>query len=334
MSLFKRGNVWWMEIKLPNGEVERKSTKVRDREVAERLYEARKADVAPKAVGAKEAAKERTVGDALDRWLRSKELEGLKTIEEMRVKVRWWKERLGDVPLLKLSPLEVRDVIDAKREKDGSSNATANRHLAVIRATLRCCEIDWGWLGSAPKLRTFSEKVHVRERYLTDEEVKKLLAYCKGHLRDLVAFSLVTGLRQGNVYGLRWDWVDFEAGSISVPSSEYKTKRRHTIPMFDEARAILLRQQGKHPEFVFTYKGEPIKSSTNTAWRNAMQKAEIKDFRWHDLRHTFASHHAQKGTPLGVLQALGGWQSAAMVKRYAQHSTKSLSKYGSNSVAV
>jgi integrase len=78
---------------------------------------------------------------------------------------------------------------------------------------------------------------------------------------------------------------------------------------------------------VFSYRGQPITQVATKAWYHALVKAEITDFRWHDLRHTWASWHAQQGTPMLVLQALGGWASASMVNRYAHLAAEHLSPY-------
>jgi molybdate transport system substrate-binding protein len=85
-------------------------------------------------------------------------------------------------------------------------------------------------------------------------------------------------------------------------------------------------KDGKHPQFCFTYRGDPIRwDVTNTAWGNATRKAEIEDFRFHDLRHTWASWHRQAGTSTDELKDLGGWKTRSMVDRYAKFSTENLS---------
>lgn len=91
---------------------------------------------------------------------------------------------------------------------------------------------------------------------------------------------------------------------------------------------MVLRQQlGKHPSRVFTFRGQPVKKAGTKAWRAALARAGIEDFRWHDLRHTWASWHVQAGTPLHVLQELGGWESVEMVRRYAHRSSDYLVEY-------
>lgn len=89
------------------------------------------------------------------------------------------------------------------------------------------------------------------------------------------------------------------------------------VPLNATALAVLRRQFGKHPEKVFTYAGKPLGWANTKAWRNALKRAGIDNFRWHDLRHTWASWHRQSGTPTHELQRLGGWRSSVMVERYA-----------------
>jgi integrase len=77
------------------------------------------------------------------------------------------------------------------------------------------------------------------------------------------------------------------------------------------------KQTGIHSTHVFRFRGKPIVQVSTKAWYGALRRAGIKYFRWHDLRHTWASWHVQSGTPLFVLQELGGWESVEMVRRYA-----------------
>ncbi|HTR59328.1 MAG TPA: site-specific integrase, partial [Casimicrobiaceae bacterium] len=96
-----------------------------------------------------------------------------------------------------------------------------------------------------------------------------------------------------------------------------KNRKPISVPLNATALAVLRRQLGKHPERVFTFRGRPLAWGNTLAWRKALKRAGIENFRWHDLRHTWASWHRQAGTPTHELQRLGGWRSSVMVERYA-----------------
>ena len=156
-----------------------------------------------------------------------------------------------------------------------------------------------------------------RVRYLTHAEADRLLAELPPHLCDMAAFNLETGLRAANVTGLRWSAVDLNRKLAWVHPDEAKARKAIPVPLNGEAVAILQKQIGKHRDYVFTFKGEPVVQPSTAAWYKALKRAGIANFRWHDLRHTWASWHVQSGTSLHVLQELGGWSSYAIVQRYA-----------------
>ncbi len=103
-----------------------------------------------------------------------------------------------------------------------------------------------------------------------------------------------------------------------------KTTKAIPVPLNDTAISILKSNLGNHDRFVFIYKGKLIQECNTKAWRKALVKAGIENFRWHDLRHTWASWHVQNGTSLQELQQLGGWSSFEMVLRYAHLSSAHL----------
>jgi integrase len=99
------------------------------------------------------------------------------------------------------------------------------------------------------------------------------------------------------------------------------------VPLNAEAMQVLQDQQGQHDSYVFAYKGHPIWQVNTKAWQKAVKSAGLTGFRWHDLRHTWASWHVQAGTPLYVLQEMGSWASAEMVRRYAHLSAEHLAEH-------
>ncbi len=243
--------------------------------------------------------------------------------------LRWLDPYLGGLML----PDITRDKIDsliAIRMREGVTNATVNRMLAVIRAILRRAAFDWEWLDKIPKVKLLPEPKR-RVRWLTHEEAGALIKELPEHLAEMVRFALATGLRQANVTGLEWSQVDMERCIAWIHPDQAKARKPISVPLSEKAMQVLRRQQGKHPTKVFTYLGKPVREVNTKAWRNALKRVGIVDFRWHDLRHTWASWHVQKGHSLHVLQELGGWESVEMVRRYAHLGQSHLAQYADNS---
>ena len=163
-----------------------------------------------------------------------------------------------------------------------------------------------------------------RVRSLTLAEFERLVKELPAHLADMAVFNVSTGLRQGNVKGLEWQQVDLERKHAWIPGSKHKNGKPHAVPLNEWALSVLRKQIGKHPSRVFTFRGEPVTQVNTKAWTAALARAGIEDFKWHDLRHTFATWHRQAGTPTYELQRLGGWKTGAMVERYAHLAPEAL----------
>lgn len=143
----------------------------------------------------------------------------------------------------------------------------------------------------------------------------------------MVRFSLETGLRRSNVTGLQWSQVDLVRRTAWIHPDQAKARKAIAVPLSAAAIVVLREQLGQHPTHVFSYKGKPITQVSTKAWYKGLEKAGIDNFRWHDLRHTWASWHVQAGTPLRVLQELGGWECVEMVRKYAHLSSEHLAEY-------
>ena len=222
------------------------------------------------------------------------------------------------------------DRIKQIKKASGTSNATVNRVLALIRSILNCAKNDWEWLNSVPSIKLLPEP-QKRLRWLTKNETANLLNELPKHLEAMARFTLATGLHESNVTGLQWSQLDMQRRCAWIHADQSKSKKAIAVPLSEDALEVIQQQIGKHDSHVFTYEGEPVTRANNHAWRKALVRADITDFRWHDLRHTWASWHVQKGTPLHVLKELGGWADLTMVLRYAHLSSKHLEEYAENS---
>lgn len=250
--------------------------------------------------------------DAAALWLLEKAHKT--TIHEDRSKLEWLAAHFGGLPLSAIDRETVMRIASLRAAE--ASHATANRLLALIRAVLRRSANVWRWIDRPPHIELFPERKR-RVRWLTPDQARTLLDHLPTHQRDLALFALATGLRQGNVIALQWDQIDLSRSQLWIHADQAKGRQAISVPLNQTALDALGRQVGRHPIHVWTYRGRPIRWANTKAWRKALKRAGIHDFRWHDLRHTWASWHVQHGTPLYVVQDLGGWQTEAMVRRYA-----------------
>lgn len=322
MSLFQRkdSSFWWIKIR-HNGKVIQRSTGTSDKLKAQEFHDRLKASLWEQdRLGVKP---DYSWKDAVVRWLEETSHKASK--RDDLVHLRWLDRYFGNLSLREIS----RDMIDTvikSRLKDGVANSTVNRMLAVIRAILRRAAFDWEWLDRVPKIKLLPEP-NRRIRWITREEAERLIPELPEHLAQMARFSLETGLRQANVTGLQWSQVDLENRRAWVHPDQAKAKKAIAVPLSPAAMVVLRQQVGMHPTFVFCYQGNRVVQVNTKAWREALKRAGITNFRWHDLRHTWATWHVQAGTPLHVLQELGGWESIEMVRRYAHFSVDHLAVY-------
>lgn len=314
MSLYRRKDspYWW--VKLPAIAGERgplqASTGTVEKRQAQQVYNKLKAERWEQAkLGAKPR---RTWEEATVKFL---EETSHKRSQSKDVAILRWLHPWTGGKYLDQVDRALIDNIKAARLKVGSAS-TANRYLAVIRSILRKAWQEWEWLDRVPKVTLYQEN-QGRIRSLTREEFTRLHAELPDHLAAMALFSVATGLRQANVRDLHWEQIDLDKRHAWIEADKHKNGKPHAVPLNATAMAVLINQAGQHEKSVFTYAGKPISNVSTKAWWAALERAGIDDFRWHDLRHTWASWHRQQGTPTHELQRLGGWKTLAMVERYA-----------------
>lgn len=209
------------------------------------------------------------------------------------------------------------------------STATKAKHLALMKSIMRVAEREWQWIEKSPVIKVPQEK-NKRVRWLEPAEAKRLIEECPEPLKSIVEFALSTGLRRSNIVNLKWQQIDMQRKVAWVHPEDSKSGRAIGVALNDMACAVLRRQIGHHHNLVFVHTAavkrndgtttasvRKMRVDSNTAWRAALRRAGIEDFRFHDLRHTWASWLVQSGVPLSALQEMGGWESIEMVQRYA-----------------
>lgn len=320
MSLSKRGTTWWISFTTPSGERVRRSAATEDKTQAQELHDKLKAESWRIAkLGEKP---KRTWDEAAYKWLM--ETQHKKTHREDVSKIAWLQQFFRGKYLDDLTRDLIAKVAELKSRE--TSPATANRLLALVRAILRKAALDWEWIDKPPVIRLYRVSSR-RVRHLTPEQANTLLQELPEHLADMAKFSLATGLRKANVTKLEWSQVDIARRVAWIHGDQAKAGKPIHVTLNATAIDVLTKQIGKNPKAVFSYKGKPVTQVNTKAWYKALGRAGIEDFRWHDLRHTWASWLTQQGVPLNVIQEMGAWESAEMVRRYAHLAPEQFAKH-------
>ncbi|MBK8816472.1 MAG: site-specific integrase [Methylococcaceae bacterium] len=249
--------------------------------------------------------------------------------KERKAKLDWWNERLKDYLLSDITPaliVQNRDSFARSENRQGEkiSPATVNRYLALISHVFTIAVNEWQWLEDNPVKKVKRPKEpRGRVRFLDDDERNRLLQACKESSNEVlylcVILALSTGMRQGELMGLLWRDVDLKKGNIIL--HETKNGERRRVPLAGHGLE-LLREYGKirrlDSPLMFPSYTNPISPiNLRSAFTFALERAEIKDFHWHDLRHCTASYLAMNGASLAEIAEILGHKTLAMVKRYS-----------------
>lgn len=309
MSIYKRGETWWLYIRHKGVRV-RRSCETGDRDRAQAIHDQVRAELWRINPSGK------TLYGALQAWLDASPRDPAD-----RYRIDKLKKLAADQPLVALQVDEIEGVIPT------SSPATFNRYASIITAALNLAKAR-GWMDAVPAFTRKTVRAH-RLRWLTPKEWRRLRRELPEHLKPMAEFALLTGLRQRNVTHLEWSQIDSRRGVLWIHADQAKGRRPIGIPLSDGARSILTAQRGLSRQWVFPYEGRPI-VEIKTAWRKALKRAKLEGVTWHTLRHTWASWHAMSGTPIPALKELGGWQTLSMVSRYTHLAPEHLRRYAGN----
>lgn len=360
MSIFRRGSVWYGSYTTPGGKRIKESLGTEDRKQAQELHDRRKAELwRIERLG---DFPDVTFEEACLRWLEEKAHK--KSLDADKGRIGFWLMHFEGVLLKDISEAKIyaavsrmtnrkakerweqRAVSMAKKGLDigeykpaAVSTSTKAKHLALMKALMRAAEREWKWIEKSPVIKVPQER-NKRVRWLEPAEAKRLIEECPEPLKSTVEFALATGLRRSNIVDLKWQQIDLQRKVAWIYPEESKSGRAIGVALNDLAESVLRRQIGRHHNWVFVHT-ESVKRNdgtttasvrkmrvdSNTAWRAALKRAGIEDFRFHDLRHTWASWLIQAGVPLSALQEMGGWESIEMVQRYAHLAPNHLTEH-------
>jgi site-specific recombinase XerD len=263
-------------------------------------------------------------------------------------------KHLLDKPLDKITALDL-ERWRAKQVERGLSNQTINRDVSSIKASFNRA-VDWGLLPANPLAKVKKARVDdcLKVRYLNEAEEARLRAVIEAreerrrverdsanhwraerghvllpslrsvvftdHVKPLILLSINTGCRRGELFDLTWSNVNMERRILTVTGATAKSRRTRHIPLNREATAVLMNWRAQCEDLdglVFLNEAGVRFDRVNSSWRRLLKDASITDFRWHDMRHHFASRLAMGGVDLNTIRELLGHSDYTMTLRYA-----------------
>ena len=234
--------------------------------------------------------------------------------------------------LFQISPLEIEQFKKQRKEtpvRGGKirSGVTVNRELETLRHMLNKA-IEWRMLDENPFTRfkesPFFEERNDRVRFLEEDEIKKLLEASPLYLANLIKGAIFTGLRKGDLLNLKWSDVNLERGFLNYREQKKREKLGFKYLNGDMINLLMEIPKGESDFIFLGPDGKPLRD-IKRSFKTALKKAGIKDFHWHDLRHTSASHLLMRGASMKAVQEHLGHTTIAMTQRYS-HLSKDFQK--------
>lgn len=312
-----------------NGKQVRRSTETDDKKLAMRIFDKIKGDIAEGKWFERLPGEDYTFGDLMGKYL-----EEYSSVNKARTSHKRDKSLANhlltsfkDTHILRITPAMISEY-KVHRRQEGASPRTINYELTLMSHAFNIAIREWGWLHDNPVIRVKKYRVNTTiERWLTCEEEERLLSVSAKWLQEIIIFAIHTGLRQSEILDLKWSRVDLFRRTIII--SEQKNRGVDTLPLNETAMGVLVeRQRQRLPQCDYVF---PSNNQTRINNRNlyrafviATDRAQVHNFRFHDLRHTFATRLVQSGVGIYEVQRLGRWKNTSMVMRYAHHNSETL----------
>jgi integrase len=239
---------------------------------------------------------------------------------ERKSRLAWWSSKIGHYLLADISPATISE----HKNTMPQSAATVDKYIKNLQHAFTIAVNEYEWLNDNPIKKVKSPQLpDGRVRFLDDDEREKLLQACKESPNPLlypcVILALSSGMRQAELMGLKWQDVNLKDGYLLLHKTKNGTRRR--VPLSGLALSLLQEHtkiRRLDTQLLFPSNRIPQQPiDLRKAFARAMKRAQITDFKWHDLRHCTASYLAMNGASLAEIAEVLGHKTLSMVKRYA-----------------
>lgn len=307
--MYKQGSIWWTSISY-NGKRIRKSLETTDKKLAQAIEAKIRTEIVEGKYFTKQIGENKLFHAMMDKFMQEHAPKVSRNMRESyKASLKHLLPFLGNHKLSAITPKMISEY-KSLRYNGGVKPATINRELAMLSKAFNLALKEWEWVENNPMSKVPKEKEdNERDRWLNEDEEKRLLNNSSSWLKDIIVFDLHTGLRQGELLALQWDRVNLFRKTIIIQES--KSGKPRTVPLNQIALSILTEKakvRNIKNDLVFT---NGISSRINRhnlrrAFKAAVKKSGIGDFRFHDLRHTFATRLAQRGIDIYKISKLLG----------------------------
>lgn len=321
-GIYKRGDFYWIRYAGVDGVTRYESSRSKKKVDAEKLLTRRKNDVLERRSPGKIIHPEISFKDFSEKY--AEHVAHQKGIVQKKRVVNQLNKYFGRYQMTEINMQIVEQYASRRRTVNKNAESTINRHLATIKNMFTKAN-DWGYVSSEQsdiihKVKLAKEQ-NVRLRFLSRDEIPVFLESCEKqpHLWEIVQFALNTGCRQSEILSLTWECVDLVHGFITLNIT--KPSERRDIPINDTIKPILQKRKDENkkkvPYVFYDYRTNDRFGEIKRSFHTACDRAGIKNFRFHDMRHTFASHLVMNGVDLMTVKELLGHKTLAMTLRYA-----------------
>jgi integrase len=307
----------------------RRSTETEDKKLAQRIFDKLKGEIAEGRWFEKLPGENYRFKDLMAKYFDEHSAINKAKKSHIRDKslIAHLNEKFGEMYLTDITPAMISEY-KVQRRKAGASPSTINYELTLMSHAFNLAIKEWQWVDDNPVKKVEKERVNnAVERWLTLDEEERLLKASPMWLQDIIVFAIHTGLRLSELLDLKWFQIDMNRGTLTI--YEQKNKGIDTLPLSETVRMLLKDKSKlyrKSEDYVFPGKVNQRRDarSLQRSFCGALKRAGIKNFRFHDLRHTFATRLVQRGVGIYEVQKLGRWKNTSMIIRYAHHYTESL----------
>jgi integrase len=327
-GLYKRWNVWWIRYAGVDGRTRRETTQTTNHREAQALLIKRKQGILDGKEPEVKRIKSYCFFELKEEYLKWAERQ--KSYKSKKGFVEQLCNEFGNLSLRNFGTRLIDQFVTKKLDK-GNKPATVNRHLATIKHMFSKA-VEWEMVEEETLKRIRRVKLlkenNKRSRFLSSEEGQILIDCAEPHLKPILITALNTGMRKTEILTLKWENIDLRNGCILLHNT--KNDERRDIPINENMRKVLKKLPRRlDVNYLFF---DPVSGKryidVKRSFKTACRRAKINDFRFHDLRHTFASHLVMAGVDIMTVKELLGHKSLSMTLRYAHlaqsHKTKAV----------